>query len=163
MPATRAKMSSRGHTLFPMAALAPNLSTVDRTPRVVCGPRKSRPDDRTDLIGPEARIAGPTRTKSPAKSGHWQAGIAYVYHRILPAKRHVATVRCTRLKIVVSPVRVRVSPSAAPWHPCRDRGRRLDGSSPGLAISRPSFGWRRGSSQAVSSIQGSSTSSPSPA
>jgi hypothetical protein len=112
MPATRAKMSSRGRTLFPMAALAPDLSTVDRTLRVVWGPRKSRPAHRTELIGPEARIAGPTRTKTSAKSGHWRAGIAYGYHHIFPAHRHFSTVRCTRLKIVVSPVRVRVSPSS---------------------------------------------------
>ena len=61
-------------------------------------------------IGPERRFTGPKRPETSAKSGLPWASDQQETNRSYPANRQFSAPRTTLLKIVVSPVRVRVSP-----------------------------------------------------
>jgi hypothetical protein len=61
-------------------------------------------------FGPESRFAGPTTADKSANSGVVGARDRKSGTKVLPANSHFQTSKSTRLKIVVSRVRVPVSP-----------------------------------------------------
>ena len=70
-------------------------------------------------IGPERRFTGPKRPETSAKSGLPWASDQQETNRSYPANRRFSAPRTTLLKIVVSPVRVRVSPFSRAAVACR--------------------------------------------
>jgi hypothetical protein len=88
-------------------------TSVDAVPVSTKAPA---PDHKTIRVaampafGPEPRLTGPKGPETPAKTGLDYAPAGSVEQSIVPGNQHFSTPVSTRLKIVVSPVQVRVSP-----------------------------------------------------
>ena len=74
--------------------------------------RRRRPscDGCVDLFGPETRFTGPNSQTKAANSGHSRCSTPTMRDVYFPANQWFSGHQTPRLKIVVSPVRFRVSP-----------------------------------------------------
>jgi hypothetical protein len=79
--------------------------------RVLIRRRRRSSDGCVDLFGPETRFTGPNSQTKAASSGHSRCSTPTTRVAYLPANRGFSGSQTSLLKIVVSPVRFRVSPS----------------------------------------------------